>query len=316
VDYSGLLSAIGLGTPQDAAITAASMSPAGPFVSGGLALNDIRKGDYGTALLDGLGVLPFVPALGGIVRGAKGSEMFNARAIIEHLVSKGMDRAKAERHAFSKTGVDVNAPNDFNIDTTPGGYLGGFKQGEDISKRVGMDTLVHIIGEPTAVINRRLGVLKGRKTPHAAVIDDKTLGIHTKTLRSKKRTKQTVTHESQHIFDNKNATGFLKNKTKKFRADVSKLNKVGTALIKKRDIASGAERIHFNKKLAVLQARKDRLYFRAEHEVRARAAGSHSHLPLTKRPTISERLAKESSRKSENVFMSGHKKFIKRIASQ
>lgn len=47
-------------------------NPVGDVASGLLAVDDMRKGNYGEAALNGLGLLPFVPAMAGITRG----EMF------------------------------------------------------------------------------------------------------------------------------------------------------------------------------------------------------------------------------------------------
>lgn len=46
-------------------------NPIGDVASGLLAVDDIRKGNYGDAALNGLGLLPFVPAMGGVI--AKGN---------------------------------------------------------------------------------------------------------------------------------------------------------------------------------------------------------------------------------------------------
>lgn len=43
-------------------------NPAGDVISGLLAVDDLRKGDYGSAALNSLGLVPFVPALGGIIK--------------------------------------------------------------------------------------------------------------------------------------------------------------------------------------------------------------------------------------------------------
>lgn len=43
-------------------------NPIGDVASGLLAVDDLRKGNYGDAALNGIGLLPFVPAMGGIVR--------------------------------------------------------------------------------------------------------------------------------------------------------------------------------------------------------------------------------------------------------
>lgn len=45
-------------------------NPIGDIASGLLAADDLRKGNYGEAALNGLGLLPFVPAMGGVLKGA------------------------------------------------------------------------------------------------------------------------------------------------------------------------------------------------------------------------------------------------------
>lgn len=43
-------------------------NPVGDIASGGLALSDLINGDYGGAALNGVGLLPFVPAMGGMIK--------------------------------------------------------------------------------------------------------------------------------------------------------------------------------------------------------------------------------------------------------
>lgn len=43
-------------------------NPAGDVISGLLAVDDLRKGDYGSAALNSMGLVPFVPALGGVIK--------------------------------------------------------------------------------------------------------------------------------------------------------------------------------------------------------------------------------------------------------
>lgn len=49
-------------------------NPAGDVISGLLAVDDLRKGDYGSAALNSLGLVPFVPALGGVTKYARRSQ--------------------------------------------------------------------------------------------------------------------------------------------------------------------------------------------------------------------------------------------------
>lgn len=43
-------------------------NPAGDVISGLLAVDDLRKGDYGSAALNGLGLVPFIPAMSGMLK--------------------------------------------------------------------------------------------------------------------------------------------------------------------------------------------------------------------------------------------------------
>lgn len=55
--------------------TAIGMTPVvGDIQSGVEAIRSAMKGNYGEAALNAAGLLPFVPALGGVVKGAKGAE--------------------------------------------------------------------------------------------------------------------------------------------------------------------------------------------------------------------------------------------------
>ena len=59
-------------TPQNVRNAGEAMSmipnPVGDVASGLLAVDDLRKGDYGSAALNSIGLLPFVPAMGGVIK--------------------------------------------------------------------------------------------------------------------------------------------------------------------------------------------------------------------------------------------------------
>lgn len=59
-------------TPENVRMAAelASMTPnpIGDVASLGLAADDVRRGNYGDAALNAVGVLPFVPAMGGLIK--------------------------------------------------------------------------------------------------------------------------------------------------------------------------------------------------------------------------------------------------------
>jgi hypothetical protein len=59
--------------PQDPSlldVVANVPNPAGDVASGLLAAQDVSKGNYGTAALNALGLLPFIPSMGGIIKNA------------------------------------------------------------------------------------------------------------------------------------------------------------------------------------------------------------------------------------------------------
>lgn len=64
-------------TPENvrtaAEVTSMIPNPVGDVASGFLAADDLRKGNYGDAALNGIGLLPFVPAMGGVVKGWHGT---------------------------------------------------------------------------------------------------------------------------------------------------------------------------------------------------------------------------------------------------
>lgn len=121
---SGLLDMLSAKTPQEAQTLArsqmsgdpmfgaqgyrpmletASMSPnvLGDLSSGALAVDDLRKGNYGDAALNSLGLLPFVPALGGTVGKYKDGlfgvvgDTFNFRNQMRELGGKWNDARRA-----------------------------------------------------------------------------------------------------------------------------------------------------------------------------------------------------------------------------
>lgn len=59
-------------TPQSVRTAGEAMSmipnPMGDVASGLLAVDDMRKGNYGDAALNGVGLLPFIPAMGGMIK--------------------------------------------------------------------------------------------------------------------------------------------------------------------------------------------------------------------------------------------------------
>lgn len=107
---------------KDAALLANSFAPVtGDIQSGVMAANDLKQGNYGSAALNGLGLLPFVPSMAGMIA-SKGDKVADAirpltqYELAQHIAQKNavemlglppnntaMDRAKA-------MGFDVNNP--------------------------------------------------------------------------------------------------------------------------------------------------------------------------------------------------------------
>ena len=96
-----------------------SMEPGvvGSALSAGLAVDDVRKGNYGDAALNAVGVLPFVPALGGTVKSITKplSESQFYRQYAQHIDIRGKHSGNAKETAEKvakegfKSGVGVNA---------------------------------------------------------------------------------------------------------------------------------------------------------------------------------------------------------------
>jgi hypothetical protein len=62
-----------LQAPQDVGlldVASAVPTPVGDVASGLLAAQDVSKGNYGSAALNALGLLPFIPSMGGVVKNA------------------------------------------------------------------------------------------------------------------------------------------------------------------------------------------------------------------------------------------------------
>lgn len=82
----------------DRLLTANSFAPiTGDIQSGILAANDLRNGDYGSAALNGIGMLPFVPSLGGFIPaviGATKKQTIPINAIQEIFDSVGVPKGK------------------------------------------------------------------------------------------------------------------------------------------------------------------------------------------------------------------------------
>ena len=108
--------------PQDPSlldVVANVPNPAGDVASGLLAAQDVSKGNYGTAVLNSLGLLPFVPSMGAIVKNI-GKEPLSEKEFYKIYKAQHKDIRSADDEAKNKTmesilqygfnkGVNVNA---------------------------------------------------------------------------------------------------------------------------------------------------------------------------------------------------------------
>ena len=98
-------------TPENVRTAAevGSMEPGvvGSALSAGLAVDDVRKGNYGDAALNALGVLPFVPSMAGIFagKGAKTADIAKL-ALAEKMLKAGEDPAKVWKETGWGIGPD------------------------------------------------------------------------------------------------------------------------------------------------------------------------------------------------------------------
>lgn len=108
-----------------------SMPVIGDLLSGIDMVDSARKGEYGEAALNGVGLLPFVPALGGITK----SE-------IEKIVSAAFKELKTGRtHSTGNIHLRNELPDDWDVYNDVSGFLtnkGRFLDREDAAKFVGL----------------------------------------------------------------------------------------------------------------------------------------------------------------------------------
>lgn len=88
-------------------------NPAGDVISGLLAVDDLRKGDYGSAALNSLGLVPFVPAMGGVIKKAGGTahDLKDGENIYLRFGEPPISgKSKHVQYGYSEDGVSVIAP--------------------------------------------------------------------------------------------------------------------------------------------------------------------------------------------------------------
>lgn len=110
--------------PQDASllnVVSAVPTPVGDVASGLLAAQDVSKGNYGTAALNSLGLLPFIPSMGAVVKSAgKEAKPLSEKEFYKMFKAQHKDIRSADDEAKNKTmesilqygfnkGVNVNA---------------------------------------------------------------------------------------------------------------------------------------------------------------------------------------------------------------
>lgn len=92
----------------------------GDALSGGMAVYDASNGDYGSAAMNALGVLPFIPSVGGMIKGQYGRIPETGKEIMS--LSEMLDRSgmKAGHNVIvSRSGVSPSTYIDFSRDGIP-----------------------------------------------------------------------------------------------------------------------------------------------------------------------------------------------------
>ena len=253
----------------EAAVT--SLPYIGSIASAGLAARDAHEGRYVDAGLNALGILPFVPALAGIIKEAPAGKAAQALALKNEGLKAGMTEGEAIRHAFHKTGVDLSADKSFNYDVT--GMENGKNSLSLASKHYGID------GVPIAVGDVPEMGLHSYSNGKSSVLIDRSL------LKDHKEARKVIEHELQHAYD----MGVLpKEYIDNYRRVMRKKN-AKVSLLKKHRKKSEE---HY-KAYAKAALDRDRYMFGSLLERRARAAQMEAHIPLHKRSLISERMAEQ-----------------------
>jgi hypothetical protein len=108
--------------PQDPSllnVVSTVPTPVGDVASGLLAAQDVSKGNYGTAALNALGLLPFVPSMAGTFIG-KGSKMWDALKAEEaiKMADKGIDERKIWADTGTFKGADGKWRQEISDDTS------------------------------------------------------------------------------------------------------------------------------------------------------------------------------------------------------
>ena len=253
----------------EAAVT--SLPYIGSIASAGLAARDLNEGHYVDAGLNALGILPFVPALAGIIKKAPADIFAQAHAIKNEGIRDGMTEADAIRHAFHKTGVDLTADRNFNYDVT--GLENGKNSLSITSKDYGIDGVPISVGDvPTLGLHKHVN---GK----SSVVIDRSL------LKDFKKAREVIEHELQHAHD----MGVLsKKEINNYRKTRAKLDKKVERLKKHRK-KSRDDYIAYAKAINA----RNRHMFGSHLERRARTAQMEAHLPLHQRTLISERMKKQ-----------------------
>jgi hypothetical protein len=116
MNYRGLLEA------------AQNIPVAGDALSGGMAVYDAAKGDYGSAAMNAVGLLPFVPGVGGMIKGPMGRIAENGKD--SNMLADMLERAGVKSgYGVSREGSAVS-PSQYVTFRKPA------KSGEDFTRQV------------------------------------------------------------------------------------------------------------------------------------------------------------------------------------
>lgn len=113
-----------LQAPQDIGlldVASAVPTPVGDVASGLLAAQDVSKGNYGSAALNALGLLPFIPSMGGVIKSA-GKAPLTEKEFYKLFKAQHKDIRSANTDAKNKTMESILASGfnkGFNVNALP-----------------------------------------------------------------------------------------------------------------------------------------------------------------------------------------------------
>ncbi len=86
----------------------------GDALSGGMAVYDAARGDYPSAAMNALGVLPFIPSFGGVIKSVRPSKFGKIPDEISAMKSGGLDKSELWQNYSDRAGL-INKNMDMTI---------------------------------------------------------------------------------------------------------------------------------------------------------------------------------------------------------